>query len=367
MTFARPNIAALAGYVPGEQPTDPAVIKLNTNENPYPPSPWVMQAVASITPEQLRRYPSPLANPFREAAGKVLGIGADHILATNGGDELLDLVFRAFVGERDRVGYFTPSYSLYPVLADIAAAHKAEVPYRPDWTMDVETMLQTFPKLVLVTNPNAPSGTMVSPATLFGLAVGLAENGGVLVVDEAYTDFAPGSCLSLVARLPNLIILRSLSKGYSLAGMRFGFAIAQPGLIQELVKVKASYNVDAVSIAAATAAILDQDYARETWRKVGWERERLTSELRRRGFELPDSVSNFVFARVPTKAGVKNPADDLYQTLKACGILVRYWNAPGLHQHVRISIGTKEQMDRLLEEIDRWKNAETSQGHNAER
>ncbi len=343
MPLVRENILQMAGYVPGEQPGDSSVIKLNTNENPYPPSPRVLEAVQRITAEQLRRYPSPDARTFREAAAQVHGISPDMILCTNGGDELLALVFRACVGDGDHVAFLEPSYSLYPVLAAMQDAEKVILPYRINgthWEFPPE-IFKLAAKLLLIVNPNAPSGTLAELPTLDRI---IASFPGVVLLDEAYVDFAPASALPLVREHGNVILLRSMSKGYGLAGMRFGYGIAQPSLLAQLHKVRDSYPCDALAIAAATAAITDQAYAAGTWEKIKHQRAHVSAALRSMGFTLPDSYSNFVLAQVPAPVN----AGELYQRLKAANILVRYFNLPGLTDKLRITVGTAEQNTALL-------------------
>ncbi len=346
MNLIRSNVVSSAGYVPGEQPTDTKTIKLNTNENPYEPGPAVMNAIRNVTPEQLRRYPNPSARPFREAAAKVHSVSPDQILTFNGGDEFLATAIRSCASEKDAVAYLEPSYSLYPVLAEMQGARKIALQY------DIQDQVWHLPagiektdaKILLIVNPNAPSGTRETPARLAQI---VAAFKGVVLIDEAYVDFAPESCLPLVKEFPNVILLRTLSKGYSLAGLRFGYAIGPAPLLKEMEKMRDSYPCDAVSIAAATAAISDQNYARATWEKVKSERARLSDILRAMGFKMPESASNFVLAQVP--AGVN--AQHVYEFLKSRGILVRYFNLPRLTDKLRITIGTPEQNDWLLREL----------------
>ncbi len=371
MNLIRPNILASSGYIPGEQPADTTTIKLNTNENPYPPSPRVMEAIRAITPEQLRRYPNPSARPFREAAAAVHGVSPDQIMAFNGGDELLACAIRACAGETNTVAYLDPSYSLYPVLTEIQGAKKLEIPYvltGSNWTLptDIE---KTQASILLIVNPNAPTGHLNPIARLEQIARSFP---GLLLIDEAYIDFATesvGGALPLVRdlKLPNVILLRTLSKGYSLAGLRFGYAIAQPELLQQLEKVRDSYPTDAIAIAAATAAIQDQPHAQTTWQKVITERTRVSTALKSLGFTLPESQSNFLLVTVPNivpglpggtvpNAGNPTPSSStsakrIYETLKSRGILVRYWDLPKIADKLRITIGTPEQNDRLLAEL----------------
>ncbi len=342
----RPNILSAAGYVPGEQPTDTTTLKLNTNENPFPPSPRVMDAIRAVTPEQLRRYPSPSGQPFRIAAAKVHGLDPDWILPFNGGDELLSVAIRATAGETDSVAFLEPSYSLYPVLNQMNGSRATVLSYEIDgtrWSLpaDIE---KTPAKILLIVNPNAPSGHLDPLSRLAEIAERFP---GLLLIDEAYADFAPMSALDLVRRFPNVVLLRSLSKGYSLAGLRFGYAIAQPELLRELEKVRDSYPVDALAIAAAAAAITDQDFAKTTWQKVITERTRLSAALRDLGFQLPDSHSNFLLATAPPTLSAKT----IYESLKARGILLRWWDLPRIADKVRITVGTPDQNNRLLTEL----------------
>ncbi len=337
----RSTVANMAPYVPGEQPgPGEQVIKLNTNENPFPPSPGVLEAIRALDPEHLRRYPSPKADTFREGAARVHGVFPDMILAGNGSDENLAIAMRTFLGPGDILAYPDPTYSLYPVLAECGETRVRRVPWAANWQLPLDALLATGARAIFFANPNAPSGTLVKKAIVRELALAFE---GLLLVDEAYVDFAEESCLDLVRELPNLMLCRTLSKGYSLAGLRFGYAIAAPSLVAELMKVKDSYNCDAIAILAAAAALQDQDYARSTWRAVRTERTRLTAELGRRGYEVLPSQANFVLARCP---GGK--AEETYRLLKAKGILVRFFDKTGLADKLRITVGTAEQNDALL-------------------
>ena len=339
MGYFRENIEKAEGYEPGFQPKQTDVVKLNTNENPYPPSPQVMKVLAEIGPEQLRRYPDPEGSAFRAAAAEVNGVQLEYIMCCNGGDELLTIALRAFCDERRPVAYPVPTYSLYPVLANLQNCRTIEVPFDSEFNLPAK-LAGTGASLTIVSNPNAPSGSFVSASELASLA---NEISGVLLIDEAYVDFAEENCVSLVKDFDNVIILRSMSKGYALAGIRFGYAIAQPTLIKGLLKVKDSYNVDAVAIVAATAAIKDQKYFRETVEKVKAERKRLTGQLRNLGFDVPDSSANFVLAKCKNRKAV-----EVYEKLKQQNIHIRYFAYPELEDKLRITIGTSEQNDKLL-------------------
>ncbi len=339
MSYFRANIDALDGYQPGFQPREADVVKLNTNENPYPPSPRVMEVLRGFSAERLRRYPEPLGDEFRRAAGALHGVGPEYIVCCNGGDELLSIAFRAFC-DRDRpVAYPVPSYTLYPVLAKLQECPAIEVPFDEEFNLPAK-LAGTGAPLTIVCNPNAPSGTCVGLEELACLA---DELRGVLLIDEAYVDFAESDCTSLVKDFENVIILRSMSKGYSLAGLRFGYAIARPGLVAGLAKVKDSYNVDALAIALATAALGDQEYFRQNVCKIKAERRRLTEDLAGLGFEVPPSWTNFVLARCR-----QLNAAELHRRLAERGIYVRYFPCARLDDKLRITVGTAEQNDRLV-------------------
>lgn len=339
--FVRPNVRALHGYTPGEQPSiGERVVKLNTNENPFPPSPKVMQAIREIEPEALRRYPNPVAQAFREAAGKVLGVAPDMIIAGNGSDDILTIATRTFVPPGGLLAYPHPTYSLYGVLAGIEDARTAPVPWRDGWQLPIDDLIEKKPNAIYLANPNAPSGTTISCDQISELA----ENyDGLVLIDEAYVDFAEHNCLELAGKYDNVVISRTFSKAYSLAGLRFGFGVAKPQVVDQMMKVKDSYNCDAVSILAATAAIEDQEYAKGTWKYVKEERARVTDELTKLGFGVLPSQANFVFARVPGGDGAA-----LYRALKQMGILIRHFDSPGLKEYLRITIGNSQENNALI-------------------
>jgi histidinol-phosphate aminotransferase len=339
MGYFRDNIEKMKGYEPGFQPKSVEVIKLNTNENPYLPSPQAVEVLSRINVEQLRRYPDPLGTAFRKAAAEIHGVSPENIMCCNGGDELLTIAFRAFCDENRPVAYPVPTYSLYPVLANLQNCKAFEVPFDHEFNLPAE-LTRTGAALTIVCNPNAPSGSFVSGGEMASLA---DELSGVLLIDEAYVDFADENCAGLVKNFDNVIILRSMSKGYGLAGLRFGYAIAQADLISGLMKVKDSYNVDAVAIAVATATIKDQEYFRQTTGKVKKARDLLTEQLRALKFEVPRSYSNFVLAE--TK---QCPAKEIYDRLVKRNIYVRYFDVPGLENKLRITVGTDEQNDKVI-------------------
>ena len=339
MNYFRDNIETLEGYEPGFQPKQSDVIKLNTNENPYPPSPEVTKALSQISAEQLRRYPDPVGDEFRRAAAQVNGLAPENIMCCNGGDDLLTIAFRAFCDENRPVAYPVPTYSLYPVLARLQDAGVIEIPFDSEFNLPPK-LAKTEAALTIVCNPNAPSGSFISVGELASLADELA---GILLIDEAYADFADENCAALVKDFDNVIVLRSMSKGYCLAAIRFGYAIAQADLIAGLMKVKDSYNVDAVAIALATAAIKDQDYFRQRTEEVKKARESLIAQLRDLKFKVPASHANFVLAET-----VNCPANEVYDKLVQRNIFVRYFDLPSLADKLRITGGTTEQNDKLI-------------------
>ena len=332
----------MAGYTPGEQPRGSEFIKLNTNENPYPPSLRVFEAIRqALTGDRLRKYPDPLGTAFRQTAGRVLGVDPDAILPGNGSDDLLTIITRAFVPEGGLVASPTPSYILYRSLAEIQGARYQAVPYTDDWRLPDPWPIPDA-QLTFIANPNSPSGTLVAGPALENLLDGLS---GPLVLDEAYVDFADSHGLDLAER-GNVIVTRSLSKSYSLAGIRFGYAVADPALIRELIKVKDSYNCDALSVAAATAAMEDQDYLRGTRAKILATRGRLIRELGKLGFHVCPSQANFVWCRRSDL-----PVKPIYEELKRRLILVRYMVYEGYGDGLRISVGSDAEIDRLLVEM----------------
>ena len=337
----RLNVEKMSAYTPGEQPRPgERVVKLNTNENPFPPSPRVVEAIHTIDPERLRRYPSPSAEDFRRTAARVHGVSPDMIVAGNGSDEILAMAARTYLGPGEILAYPDPTYSLYPVLAEVGEVKVVTVPWAAGWDLPIDALLATGARAIFFANPNAPTGTLVRTSRVRELATRFS---GLLLVDEAYVDFADENSLALVREFSNVMLCRTLSKGYALAGLRFGYAIAAPELVSEMNKVKDSYNCDAVAISAATAALQDQDYARRSWEHVRAERARLSETLRRRGWQVIPSQANFILATCPD-----GNAAAIYRGLKGKGILVRFFDKPGLDDKLRITIGTAEENDQLL-------------------
>lgn len=351
MTLFRSDVERIAGYTPGEQPQEPGWVKLNTNENPYPPSPRVLAAVQEAARGPLNLYPDPLGTTFRRAAAEVFGVDPEWILPANGSDENLTILVRSFCDRGDQVAYPYPSYILYETLADLQGASHARLLLRPDWSWDLTAIqpLWSRTKLLFVPNPNSPSGNRWDDATLQALL----PPRGVLVLDEAYGDFADQPHRAELLQAPGgerIVITRTFSKSYSLAGIRFGFALAHPDMIAGMRKVKDSYNCDRIALAAATAAIQDQAWMRANVERIRATRRRLSQELVQLGFQVVPSQANFVWATHPT-----GRHRELYQALKQRRILVRYMEFPDVQwakdqrlDGLRITVGTDADIDTLL-------------------
>lgn len=351
MSYERESIRRMHGYQWGEQPQGGDAVKLNTNENPYPPSPKVQEALAQLDAAVLRTYPRPTADPLRDHLALMHGLSRDHVLVTHGGDEGLRLAMTTFVDPGTAFGMAEPSYSLYPVLAQIQDARIVTVDLTDDWQppQDLAARLnEAGARLTCLVNPHAPSGTLTDVGRIAEIAHALD---GVLLVDEAYVDFvdpALGHDLTpLLRELPNLLLLRTFSKGYSLAGLRLGYLLGAPELIAPmLTKTRDSYNVDAISQALGEAAVRDRAYAEQTWTRVRDSRRALRDGLAQLGLVAPDSQTNFLLAQVP--AGSRLSARELYELLKARRILVRWFDAPRLRDRLRITVGTAEQNQQLV-------------------
>lgn len=330
--------------MPGEQPQPGSrVVKLNTNENPYPPSPEVIEVLRGFEGEWLRRYPDPAATMARESAARIYEIPMDWIMATNGSDEMLSLLARAFLEPGRKIAYPTPTYSLYMNLAEIQDAVRVEVPYDNEYRLPIEGLLEAEADLTFVCSPNNPSGTIAPTGDLERLAAGLE---GVLVIDEAYTDFAEEDALGLVGRHENVIVLRTLSKGYSLAGLRLGFGVARPELLAGLVKIKDSYNVDAVALRLGAAALNDQGWMRNHVERIKAARAKVETALEQMSFEIWPSQANFILARPPD-----GDARRLSLALRDRGILVRHWDRPRLEDKIRVTVGTDKENRALVEAL----------------
>ncbi len=350
-SFERKNIKAMVGYTSGEQPEAADVIKLNTNENPYPPPPSVADVLAQIDVASLRRYPLPTARQFREVAAKLHHVKPENIIATNGGDELLRLLLATFVEVGAPIGVTDPSYSLYPVLAAIHDSPVRRVPLTSDWEIPdnfAEQMNAFGVQLTFIVNPHAPSGKLIPVKQLAEIA---QKFDGILVVDEAYVDFIDPdqnyNAIELIHRFDNVVILRTLSKGYSLAGLRFGYGMGSINLIEPMLsKTKDSYNMDAISQQLGMAALQDQAAAKLTWQAVRDERSRMVSEFNKLGLVSLPSQANFLLVEIPHECA--GGAEVLYQTFKSEKILVRFFNEERLKNKLRITVGTPQENSALL-------------------
>ena len=342
----REAIERMAPYTPGEQPRPgQRLIKLNTNENPYPPSPGVRRAIVANAGATLRLYPSPRADAFAAAASRLYGIPAHQIIAGNGSDELLSMIFRAALGHGDRVAYAQPTYSLYDTLASIQEARVVAIPLEPEYQPPLEALARERAQLTVVCSPNSPCGTLAETDDLDVLARRLGRR--LLVIDEAYVDFAESNALALVRRHRNVIILRTLSKSFSLAGMRLGLLFAQTPIIEALLKVKDSYNLNRVAIAAGAQALEDVEWMRRNVEKVKRTRALTENRLREMGFEVPPSSSNFVLARLAGRDMAPVAA-----ALRRRGILVRHFPTSVFRDAIRISIGTPTEMGALFKALE---------------
>ncbi|MDZ7616283.1 MAG: histidinol-phosphate transaminase, partial [Patescibacteria group bacterium] len=326
---------------PGEQPQSADVIKLNTNENPYRCSPAVDAAIGQALARGLGKYPHPMGEAFRRQAAELLGVEPDWILCGNGSDDILTIVTRALVGTGELLRLPYPSYILYKTLAELQGARSEEVHFNGDWSLPAA--FGTGPKdlkLVFLPNPNSPSGTLLPPETILRLAESLPCP---LLVDEAYADFAETNCMALVGQCERIMVSRTLSKSYALAGLRFGYLVAQPHMIAELTKVKDSYNCDALAIAGAAAALSDQAWLAQTRAKILATRGRLTDGMRRLGFHVVPSQANFTWNTHP-----EQPVKPMFEELRRRGILVRYMDYAGWGDGLRISVGTDDEIGACL-------------------
>jgi histidinol-phosphate aminotransferase len=346
LSLIRPLVRRLRPYVPGEQPKMRGLIKLNTNENPYPPSPKVLAAIKAAADERLRLYPNATADGLRARLAKFHGCAPDHFIAGNGSDELLALATRAFVEPGRAVQFFTPSYSLYPVLADIQGARRNAVALRADFTLPSVAELRRKgawdfrAPLTFITTPNAPSGRGYGRKELEALC---RAQKGVVVLDEAYVDFARENAFSLALQFPHVLVARTFSKAYSLCFLRVGYMAGPPALIAALQKIRDSYNVNGLGQIAAEATLGDLPYYRRHFKRIIATRERLSAQLQALGFAVPPSQSNFIFVRPP-----RFPAEEWLGKLRRRRVLVRWFKEPATRAFLRVTIGTEAQADALL-------------------
>jgi histidinol-phosphate aminotransferase len=363
-SLVRPQVRELHAYVPGEQPKIKGLVKLNTNENPYPPSPKVLRAVKASVDGRLRLYPNPTAEKLRAKLAKLHRCKPENILVGNGSDEVLALAVRGFVEPspktkdqrpKSSVQYFTPSYSLYPVLAEIHGAEKKAVALKPDFSMPSVAELKRGKKwsfnaaLTFITTPNAPSGRGYKTSELEKL---FRAQTGVVVLDEAYVDFAEENALKLALNFPHVLVARTFSKAYSLCFQRVGYCVGHAELIAALHKIRDSYNVNGLGQIAAEATLDDLKYYRANFKKIIATREELSRELTKLGFRVLPSQTNFILAKPPLF-----PAHAWLQKLREKKILVRWFSAPEVKDYLRITIGTPAEAAALVQAVRKISSA----------
>lgn len=342
-SYFRPEIDALAGYTAGEQPKIPDLIKLNTNENPYPPSPAVETALREFDISRLRRYPDPFADELRDIFAADCQVKRENVIVGNGSDDLLTMCFRAFTSPERPVAVFEPSYSLYPVLAAMQGAEVIRIKLAGDTFAYPENAVALAGKanMLIITRPNAPTGTLCPKAQVRQYC---RDFDGIVLIDEAYADFASDNCMDLASEFDNVIVMRTFSKSCSMAGVRLGYAVGNPVLIEGLMKLKDSYNVDMLSQLVGKANYLDKDYRSECVAAIRRDRDYLAAELKKIGFDIPDSQANFLFAAPPDGDGEK-----CFAYLRENAVLVRYFKGEITGRYIRITIGTPEENRRVLE------------------
>lgn len=345
--FWTDTVRRLTPYVPGEQRRGDDIVKLNTNENPYPPAPAVHRAIAGVNGDELRRYPDPDSKTLCQTLADYHDLDVDEVFVGNGSDEILALSFQGFFSGGPTLQFPAVSYSFYPVYCDLYNIPQSQVSLGNEF----ELLLEHFAVNeggIIFPNPNAPTGRAVSRQAISDLLERHTEH--VLVVDEAYIDFGGESVIPLIKKYPNLIVSQTFSKGRSLAGMRIGAAFAQPALIDGLKRVKNSFNsypVDVIAERAAIASLQDENYFKKVVSAVIETREECVRQLQVRGFDVLPSAANFVFAR-PTK----HTAQLVFDVLNKQNILVRYWSREPISEWLRISIGTPEDMEKMFAALD---------------
>jgi histidinol-phosphate aminotransferase len=343
LRLVRPCIQELHGYTPGKQLAGGGYKKLNTNENPYPPSPRVVEALQRVPVADLRLYSDPVATPLRSTAARLHGCDVEQVIAGNGSDDILTMIFRTFLDPGDVVATAAPSYSLYSALSAMQAARFVEVPMGPDYTLPPD-LHRCGAKLLLIVNPNSPTGVLHPQQALRSL---LEQTQSIVVLDEAYAEFAGESAIALLAQYPHLIVTRTFSKSYALAGLRLGLGFAHAEVIQQLMKVKDSYNLDRLAIVAGCAALEDREWLEQTTARIIRTRTRMLAELEAMGLHVPPSRSNFVFPRIPD-----GRAKAVFEALEKRRILVRYFGSiPMIADSLRVTVGTDEEADTFLEAL----------------
>ena len=345
MNYWNSTLSAMTEYIPGEQPDNiDEFIKLNTNENPFPPSQKVIEAIRAETGEQLRRYPNPTSIKVRQAFAELEKISADNVFVANGSDEIFTLLFRGFIDKDQTAAFAYPSYSLYYTMAEANGIPYERIDLDKNFDVRFDQLLKKKYSMVILCNPNNPTGKGIPVKDIRAF---LGKYKGLCVVDEAYVDFYNESALPLIKEFDNLIVSRSFSKSYSLAGLRVGIAVAQKGIIDGFNKLKDSYNVDRLASAGALAAILDQKNFKYSTGMVRSNKEYLEERLTALGFETVESKANFIFTKNPRIA-----SKDLYEKLKERKILVRYFSGPVQDQYIRITVGSMMEIKAVAKAID---------------
>lgn len=340
-SYFRPAIDAMSGYTPGKQIRGRKIIKLNTNENPYPASPKVQDILQNIDMDDLRRYPQPMGDDVRDTIAELFGFERSNIILGNGSDDILTIAIRSFVGDGDSIAIVEPTYSLYEVLADIQGANTIKIPLEDGFTLPQNLVEKaSAAKLMLIPRPNAPTGNIFPINEMRELCEAFD---GVVLIDEAYADFADNNCIELAKEYSNVVVSRTLSKSYALAGIRFGFAISSQKIIDGMLKVKDSYNVNFLTQKIADVALKDQSYLKKITKCVIDVRENVAEQFKKMNFKVIPSQANFLLVSPPNKDG-----ESYYDFLLENDFLTRYFPGETTGQYVRISIGTKEEMDSLL-------------------
>lgn len=348
-SYFRPSIDEMSAYTPGEQPKVSNLVKINTNENPYPPAPGVFETIRKFNADRLRLYPQPTSDAVRKIIAELNNVEPSMVIAGNGSDDILNIAIRSFCAPDLPLACFTPSYSLYPVLAAMQQAPVLKISLNSDFSIPDDVLKQTTnANLLIIARPNAPTGNSFPIAQMQKIIKGFD---GIVLVDEAYADFADDNCMALVKDFPNLIVSRTLSKSYALAGLRFGYAVASPSIINGMMKIRDSYNVDMLTQEVASAALLDQEYLSKTKKTILKTRALLERELTTLGFKYVASQANFLFAMPPDRDGQR-----LFDALRADGIIVRYFPGEITGQYVRISVGSDVEIERLLQTAKRIYN-----------
>ena len=339
-SYFRPGIDMMEGYTPGEQPRSMDIIKLNTNESPFPPAPGVKQALLEFDPVRLRRYPDPVSSVLREEIAAMNGYEPENIITGNGSDDLLTILTRCFTDEHRAMACFDPSYSLYPTLANLQGTPCVKVPLTEDFDIPENVLEQVAgANLFFIARPNAPTGNLFAKEKMERIC---AEFKGIVVIDEAYADFSRDNCMEMVKKYSNVVITRTFSKSRSLAGLRFAFAVAHPKIIEGMMKMKDSYNVSMLTQTLALASLRDAGYFEKCVREIKANREALADGLRELSFEILPSETNFLFVRPP-----KN-AKKYFQDLKSRNIVIRYFPMERTCSYVRITVGSAAENSALL-------------------